>query len=168
MWSPACRALWRVQLTIVFVSYTAGNSRTSKTFVRQYDVGWNAWFLKKKQKERFKRPNTWILCCLIFTGMGMLADRYTDDRERGNAMGIALGGLALGVLGQSPRLNPQLYQLSEINSDWKKYSENLSLDNVTLIFAGTVVYSVSQNFISAKASKVYRMGCTRSVTSPYL
>lgn len=31
--------------------------------------------------------------------MGMLADRYPDDRERGNAMAIALGGLALGVLG---------------------------------------------------------------------
>ena len=30
--------------------------------------------------------------------MGMLADRYTDDKERGNAMGFALGGLALGVL----------------------------------------------------------------------
>ena len=28
----------------------------------------------------------------------MLADCYTDDRERGNAMGIALGGLAMGVL----------------------------------------------------------------------
>ena len=28
----------------------------------------------------------------------MLADRYPDDHERGNAMGIALGGLALGVL----------------------------------------------------------------------
>ena len=28
----------------------------------------------------------------------MLADRYPDDKERGNAMGIALGGLALGVL----------------------------------------------------------------------
>ena len=28
----------------------------------------------------------------------MLADRYPDDRERGNAMAIALGGLALGVL----------------------------------------------------------------------
>ena len=28
----------------------------------------------------------------------MLADNYTDDQERGNAMGIALGGLALGVL----------------------------------------------------------------------
>lgn len=30
--------------------------------------------------------------------MGMLAERYPDDKERGNAMGIALGGLALGVL----------------------------------------------------------------------
>ena len=28
----------------------------------------------------------------------MLADRYPDDRERGNAMAVALGGLALGVL----------------------------------------------------------------------
>jgi hypothetical protein len=32
--------------------------------------------------------------------MGMLAERYPDDRERGNAMGIALGGLAMGVLGK--------------------------------------------------------------------
>ncbi|XP_010082223.1 PREDICTED: chromaffin granule amine transporter-like, partial [Pterocles gutturalis] len=33
-------------------------------------------------------------------GMGMLASVYvyTDDVERGNAMGIALGGLALGLL----------------------------------------------------------------------
>uniref|UniRef100_A0A8C8SB17 Solute carrier family 18 member A2 n=1 Tax=Pelusios castaneus TaxID=367368 RepID=A0A8C8SB17_9SAUR len=31
-------------------------------------------------------------------GMGMLASVYTDDEERGNAMGIALGGLAMGVL----------------------------------------------------------------------
>ena len=28
----------------------------------------------------------------------MLAQRYPDDKERGNAMGVALGGLALGVL----------------------------------------------------------------------
>lgn len=36
--------------------------------------------------------------------MGMLASVYTDDEERGNAMGIALGGLAMGVLGgQGPR-----------------------------------------------------------------
>merc|ERR1712051_1093314 len=36
--------------------------------------------------------------CSSVSGMGMLADRYTDDKDRGNAMGIALGGLALGVL----------------------------------------------------------------------
>jgi DHA1 family solute carrier family 18 vesicular amine transporter 1/2 len=28
----------------------------------------------------------------------MLADRFPEDRERGNAMALALGGLALGVL----------------------------------------------------------------------
>lgn len=28
----------------------------------------------------------------------MLAESYPDDKERGNAMGLALGGLALGVL----------------------------------------------------------------------
>ncbi|XP_050439456.1 synaptic vesicular amine transporter isoform X2 [Adelges cooleyi] len=36
--------------------------------------------------------------CSSVSGMGMLAERYPDDQERGNAMGIALGGLALGVL----------------------------------------------------------------------
>ncbi|XP_028030775.1 synaptic vesicular amine transporter [Bombyx mandarina] len=36
--------------------------------------------------------------CSSVSGMGMLAERYPDDKERGNAMGIALGGLALGVL----------------------------------------------------------------------
>ncbi|NXS62892.1 VMAT1 protein, partial [Brachypteracias leptosomus] len=35
-------------------------------------------------------------------GLGMLASVYTDDFERGNAMGIALGGLALGVLVGAP------------------------------------------------------------------
>ncbi|MEE6486708.1 hypothetical protein FKM82_014682 [Ascaphus truei] len=36
--------------------------------------------------------------CSSVAGMGMLASVYTDDEERGNAMGVALGGLALGVL----------------------------------------------------------------------
>ncbi|NWY50419.1 VMAT1 protein, partial [Chionis minor] len=35
-------------------------------------------------------------------GLGMLASAYPDDCERGNAMGIALGGLALGVLIGAP------------------------------------------------------------------
>ncbi|XP_054434736.1 chromaffin granule amine transporter isoform X1 [Pteronotus mesoamericanus] len=35
-------------------------------------------------------------------GLGMLASVYRDDYERGQAMGIALGGLALGVLVGAP------------------------------------------------------------------
>ncbi|XP_054252563.1 chromaffin granule amine transporter, partial [Indicator indicator] len=35
-------------------------------------------------------------------GLGMLASVYTDDLQRGSAMGIALGGLALGVLIGAP------------------------------------------------------------------
>ncbi|XP_004591518.2 chromaffin granule amine transporter [Ochotona princeps] len=35
-------------------------------------------------------------------GLGMLASVYTDDHERGQVMGIALGGLALGVLAGAP------------------------------------------------------------------
>lgn len=31
----------------------------------------------------------------------MLASVYTDDEERGIAMGIALGGLAMGVLSET-------------------------------------------------------------------
>ncbi len=38
--------------------------------------------------------------CSSVAGLGMLADRYPNDEERGNAMGIALGGLAMGVLGK--------------------------------------------------------------------
>ncbi|CAF4102382.1 unnamed protein product, partial [Rotaria magnacalcarata] len=36
--------------------------------------------------------------CSSVSGLGMLAERYPDDEERGKAMGTALGGLALGVL----------------------------------------------------------------------
>ncbi|KAJ0169786.1 hypothetical protein K1T71_014392 [Dendrolimus kikuchii] len=36
--------------------------------------------------------------CSSVSGMGMLAERYPDDKERGNAMAVALGGLAFGVL----------------------------------------------------------------------
>ncbi|KTG42846.1 hypothetical protein cypCar_00005848 [Cyprinus carpio] len=39
--------------------------------------------------------------CIMFVStlsMGMLASVYSDDEERGNAIGIALGGLAMGVL----------------------------------------------------------------------
>ncbi|XP_053125753.1 chromaffin granule amine transporter isoform X2 [Hemicordylus capensis] len=43
-----------------------------------------------------------VIMFLSTLSLGMLASVYTDDNERGNAMGIALGGLALGVLVGAP------------------------------------------------------------------
>ncbi len=45
----------------------------------------------------------------------MLADRYPDDEERGKAMGTALGGLALGVLG---KIYPELNQYHLLSFSW--------------------------------------------------
>lgn len=42
----------------------------------------------------------YVFCVCVCVGMGMLASVYTDDNERGIAMGIALGGLAMGVLSE--------------------------------------------------------------------
>uniref|UniRef100_UPI00398D696F Soluble cytochrome b562,Synaptic vesicular amine transporter n=2 Tax=Homo sapiens TaxID=9606 RepID=UPI00398D696F len=47
--------------------------------------------------------------CSSVAGMGMLASVYTDDEERGNVMGIALGGLAMGVL-VGPPFGSVLYE----------------------------------------------------------
>ncbi len=49
--------------------------------------------------------------CTSTSGMGMLAQAYPDDAERGSAMGIALGGLALGVL-VGPPYGGLLYEWS--------------------------------------------------------
>ncbi|GMR60671.1 hypothetical protein PMAYCL1PPCAC_30866 [Pristionchus mayeri] len=49
--------------------------------------------------------------CTSTSGMGMLAQAYPDDMERGSAMGIALGGLALGVL-VGPPYGGVLYEWS--------------------------------------------------------
>ncbi|VDD86385.1 unnamed protein product [Enterobius vermicularis] len=49
--------------------------------------------------------------CTSTSGMGMLAQAYPDDMERGSVMGIALGGIALGVL-IGPPYGGALYQLS--------------------------------------------------------
>ena len=44
--------------------------------------------------------------CTSVSGLGMLATFYSDDEERGRAMGVALGGLALGVMGTDSTLLP--------------------------------------------------------------
>ena len=36
--------------------------------------------------------------CAATAGMAMLASQYQDDEERGRMLGVALGGLAMGVL----------------------------------------------------------------------
>nr|XP_011740366.1 chromaffin granule amine transporter isoform X2 [Macaca nemestrina] len=43
-----------------------------------------------------------VIMFLSTVSLGMLASVYTDDHERGRAMGIALGGLALGLLVGAP------------------------------------------------------------------
>ncbi|XP_054464234.1 synaptic vesicular amine transporter-like [Anoplopoma fimbria] len=40
--------------------------------------------------------------CLSVAGMGMLADGYKEDKNRGRAMGIAFTGLALGLIAGAP------------------------------------------------------------------
>lgn len=44
----------------------------------------------------------------FFIGMGIVAEKYPDDKDRSKAMGIALGGSAVGVLGKD---NPNLCSL---------------------------------------------------------
>ncbi len=52
----------------------------------------------------------------------MLADRYPEDEERGKAMGTALGGLALGVLGLLfRRLNYDKFLCLSWSTIWRIY-----------------------------------------------
>lgn len=64
---------------------------------------WPAALLLKQTRSDLFLPvlnfHRLIRTTVCFSGMGMLASVYTDDEERGHAIGIALGGLALGVLG---------------------------------------------------------------------
>ncbi|XP_076813316.1 synaptic vesicular amine transporter-like [Clavelina lepadiformis] len=49
--------------------------------------------------------------CASTAGMGMLADRYSDEEKRGRALGIALGGLAMGIL-IGPVFGSVVYELA--------------------------------------------------------
>uniref|UniRef100_A0A8C6X663 Solute carrier family 18 member A2 n=1 Tax=Naja naja TaxID=35670 RepID=A0A8C6X663_NAJNA len=77
--------------------------------------------------------------CSSVAGMGMLASVYTDDEERGNAMGIALGGLALGVLA----IQLLVLQPSKIQPESQKGASLLTLlrDPYILIAAGAICFA---------------------------
>uniref|UniRef100_A0A915NJP5 Major facilitator superfamily (MFS) profile domain-containing protein n=1 Tax=Meloidogyne floridensis TaxID=298350 RepID=A0A915NJP5_9BILA len=74
--------------------------------------------------------------CTSTSGMGMLAQAYPDDAERGSAMGIALGGLALGVL-VGPPYGGLLYQ-------WAGKELPFILLALLALFDGTVQFLLLQ------------------------
>nr|XP_012385687.2 synaptic vesicular amine transporter isoform X2 [Dasypus novemcinctus] len=71
--------------------------------------------------------------CSSVAGMGMLASVYTDDQERGNAMGIALGGLAMGVL-VGPPFGSVLYEFVGKTAPFLVLATLVLLDGVIQLF----------------------------------
>ncbi|XP_003479366.1 synaptic vesicular amine transporter [Cavia porcellus] len=71
--------------------------------------------------------------CSSVAGMGMLASVYTDDEERGNAMGIALGGLAMGVL-VGPPFGSVLYEFVGKTAPFLVLAALVLLDGVIQLF----------------------------------
>ncbi|CAI4232133.1 unnamed protein product [Auanema sp. JU1783] len=78
--------------------------------------------------------------CTSTSGMGMLAQAYPDDAERGSAMGIALGGLALGVL-VGPPYGGILYQ-------WSGKELPFVILALLALFDGSLQFAVLQPKIS--------------------
>ncbi|NWR76243.1 VMAT2 protein, partial [Centropus unirufus] len=71
--------------------------------------------------------------CSSVAGMGMLASLYTDDEERGNAMGIALGGLAMGVL-VGPPFGSVMYEFVGKSSPFLVLAALALLDGAVQLF----------------------------------
>ncbi|XP_012873208.1 PREDICTED: synaptic vesicular amine transporter isoform X2 [Dipodomys ordii] len=71
--------------------------------------------------------------CSSVAGMGMLASVYTDDEERGNAMGIALGGLAMGVL-VGPPFGSVLYEFVGKTAPFLVLAALVLLDGAVQLF----------------------------------
>ncbi|PKU34186.1 synaptic vesicular amine transporter [Limosa lapponica baueri] len=70
---------------------------------------------------------------IIIIRMGMLASVYTDDEERGNAMGIALGGLAMGVL-VGPPFGSVMYEFVGKSSPFLVLAALALLDGAIQLF----------------------------------
>ncbi len=50
-------------------------------------------------KNNNNKKKNILLFFHVFAGMGVLAEVFKDDKERGRAMGISFTGLALGLIG---------------------------------------------------------------------
>ncbi|KAK7508697.1 hypothetical protein BaRGS_00000263 [Batillaria attramentaria] len=72
--------------------------------------------------------------CSSVAGMGMLAYYYPDDQERGNAMGIALGGLAMGVL-VGPPFGGVMYEFTGKETPFLILAALAFLDGCLQLFA---------------------------------
>ncbi|XP_035673220.1 LOW QUALITY PROTEIN: synaptic vesicular amine transporter-like [Branchiostoma floridae] len=79
--------------------------------------------------------------CSSVAGMGMLADAYQDDAERGSVIGMALGGLAFGVLSNSLQLmvlRPNVKTKVDMIGD---PLHKLLRDPYILVAAGTICFA---------------------------
>uniref|UniRef100_A0A452ID19 Major facilitator superfamily (MFS) profile domain-containing protein n=1 Tax=Gopherus agassizii TaxID=38772 RepID=A0A452ID19_9SAUR len=76
--------------------------------------------------------------CSSVAGMGMLASVYTNDEERGNAMGIALGGLAMGVL-VGPPFGSVMYEFVGKTAPFLVLAALALLDGGSICFANMAI-----------------------------
>ncbi|XP_032869603.1 synaptic vesicular amine transporter-like [Amblyraja radiata] len=84
--------------------------------------------------------------CSSVAGLGMLASNYTDDDERGKAIGIALGGVALGVLIGAP-FGSVMYEFAG------KSSPFLTLAGLTLLNGGLQLWILQPTMPTPESQK---------------
>ncbi|ESO01686.1 hypothetical protein HELRODRAFT_81324, partial [Helobdella robusta] len=96
-------------------------------------------------------------CCSV-AGAGLLATIYTDDRERGNAISIALGGLAVGAL-VGPVYGGVMYEFCG------KEAPFIILAALTLASAGLVVLAMKPTL---KAEDVKGSSLIELLSDPYI
>ncbi|KAL6070924.1 hypothetical protein STEG23_005759, partial [Scotinomys teguina] len=88
-------------------------------------------------------------------GLGMLASVYTDNHERGRAMGIALGGLALGLLVGAP-FGSVMYEFVGKSSPFLILAFLALLDGGLAFLPASVAYLIGTNLFGVLANKMGR------------
>ncbi|RXN20826.1 chromaffin granule amine transporter isoform X2 [Labeo rohita] len=91
--------------------------------------------------------------------LGMLASVYTDDNERGIAMGIALGGLAMGVLIGAP-FGSVMYEFVGKSSPFLILAFLAVFDGGMAFLPASVSYLIGTNLFGILANKMGRWLCS--------